>query len=89
MGTLSITELYDLLSLKLGRVTAGQMTVYIEEKIKEEVVSTSVSFATKEDVARLDMKISETKSELIKWMFLFWVAQIASTFGFVWLFVKK
>ena len=38
--------------------------------------------ATKED-------ISNTKAEMIKWMFLFWIGQIAVTFGFILLFIKK
>ncbi len=49
--------------------------------------------ATKEDlmkeISRLDIKISDTKAEIIRWMFVFWVAQVVSTFGLILLFVKK
>ena len=86
---ISITKLYDLLAQKLGRDTAGQLSLYIEDKIKEEFSSKSSFFATKEDVARLDIKIGEIKSDLIKWMFLFWIAQVAITFALILLFVKK
>lgn len=54
-----------------------------------------ILLATKEDlflikaISRLDIKIDELKSELIKWMFIFWVAQVTATFGFILLFVKK
>ena len=34
-------------------------------------------------------KISETKSELIKWMFIFWTGQITITIGIMLLFVKN
>jgi hypothetical protein len=34
--TISITRLYDLLSIKVGKDTAETLTTYIEEKIKEE-----------------------------------------------------
>jgi hypothetical protein len=34
-------------------------------------------------------KISETKSELIKWMFIFWTGQITITIGMILLFVKS
>ena len=48
-----------------------------------------VEASLREDIRRLDTKISEVKSETIKWMFLFWVGQVAVTFGFILLFLKK
>jgi hypothetical protein len=45
--------------------------------------------ATKEDVARTGTKIETAKAELIKWMFVFWVGQVITTFGFILLFLKK
>lgn len=38
--------------------------------------------ATKEDIAN-------SKAELIKWMFLFWVGQVAVTLGIVAAFFNK
>ena len=40
-----------------------------------------------EGVLRTEMK--EQKSELIKWMFIFWVGQIAATIGIILLFIKR
>ena len=40
-------------------------------KIEKDLKSISQNFATKEDVAMLNTKISDTKSEIIKWMFIF------------------
>jgi hypothetical protein len=172
-GRNSITKLYDLLSVKLGKETAENLTNFIETKInqgleskisilatKEDLakftisenksfanftisanenfakftISANESFAnftisanenfakftisanenfanftlaikeefvkfkeeTKEDLARLkldvaglDGKIKESKGETIKWMFLFWIGQVAATFGFILLFLKK
>ncbi|MFM2047954.1 MAG: hypothetical protein RI955_500 [Bacteroidota bacterium] len=42
----------------------------------------------KEDIANLRTEMKEQKSEIIKWMFLFWVGQIAVTFGFILLYLK-
>jgi len=89
MSTISITKLYDLLSTKVGKETAENLTSFIEGKIKDEFDSKVELWATKADIARLDNKISETKAELIKWMFIFWIGQIAATFGFILLFLKK
>lgn len=39
-------------------------------------------FATKEDLANV-------KADIIKWMFIFWIGQIAVTIGLVLLFINK
>ena len=50
-------------------------------------------FATKHDLSesinsvRVEMK--EQKSEMIKWMFIFWITQMISLFAFMLYFVKK
>ncbi|MEO6813381.1 MAG: hypothetical protein ABI172_05585 [Ginsengibacter sp.] len=94
--TISITKLYDLLSIKVGKDTAETLTSYIEEKIKEEFTDNSKILATKEDIHNvkedlLNVRetIANTKSEIIKWMFIFWAGQVAVTFGFILLFLKK
>ncbi len=94
--TISITKLYDLLSIKVGKDTAETLTTYIEEKIKEEFIDNSKILATKEDIYNvkeylLNVRetIANTKSEIIKWMLIFWAGQVAVTYGFILLFLKK
>lgn len=48
--------------------------------------------ATKADIANLELKIAdlrtemkEQKSEMIKWMFIFWVGQIATIIALIYL----
>jgi hypothetical protein len=116
MSTISITQFYDMLSTKLGKETAENLTTFIDNKINQGLESQSNILATKEDlaklslatkedlakikddiakltlstkedisnlaastkadIARLDTKISDSKSETIKWMFIFWVGQM-------------
>ena len=84
----------------MGKETAENLTAFIEEKIKGEVDTKTSILATKEDLARTDTKIetakaelkeegANSKAELIKWMFVFWVSQVITTFGFILLFLKK
>ncbi len=40
-------------------------------------------------VSEIDSKISNSRADLIKWMFIFWIGQIAATFGFILLFIRK
>jgi hypothetical protein len=86
MPTITITKLYELISVKLGKETAENLTTFIEEKIRDQVDTKASILATKEDLAR---EIGNTKAELIKWMFIFWIGQVIATFGFILLFLNK
>jgi hypothetical protein len=46
-----------------------------EKRLTEEISRLRVEF--KEDIAKLRAEIVETKAFLVKWMFVFWVSQIA------------
>jgi hypothetical protein len=93
MSTISITKLYDLLSAKVGKETAENLTTFIENKIDHDLESKTQHLATKEDLAsglgKLDTKISETKSELMRWMFIFWAGQMTATIALIILYLKK
>jgi hypothetical protein len=89
MTSISITHLYTLLSEKVGKETAEHLTDYIEDKIKEEVQAQSNVLATKQDFVNLKQDICDTRADMIKWMFIFWIGQVAATFGFILLFLKK
>ena len=71
-----------MLTAKMGREAAENLTSYIEEKIRDELSNKSELLATKVDLAN-------TKAEIIKWVFIFWVGQIGVTFGFMSYFLKK
>lgn len=63
--TITVTQLYQLLSKKLNHETAEALTTYISEyvteNVKEEVDTKAKTLATKEDLA-------QTKLDLIKWL---------------------
>ena len=40
--------------------------------------------ATKEDLLKLDVKISDSKAEIIKWMFIFWIGQVVVTLAIIY-----
>ena len=82
MSVISVTKLYDILSAKVGKEAAQNLTNFIEQKIVEEVESKMQMLATKVDVAKAG-------ADNIKWMFIFWIGQVAATFGFILLFLKK
>jgi len=60
------------------------------------VEATIKTLATKEDIANVKSDIAEVKYELsdriansIRWSFVFWISQAATTLGFLWLMLKK
>jgi hypothetical protein len=54
---------------------------------KQDIIVTKQDLAAFE--ARLSKKIGGFGSDMFKWMFIFWVGQIAATFGLILLFLKK
>lgn len=84
MSAISITKLYDLLTMKLGKETAENLTNFIENKINQDLEGKTQNLATKEDLAEakgeLNTKISESKNEVIKWIFILWVSLLIALF---------
>ena len=39
--------------------------------------------------ARLSREIGGLGSDILKWMFIFWISQMAVTYGLILLFLKK
>ncbi|MDQ6763725.1 MAG: hypothetical protein M3015_14005 [Bacteroidota bacterium] len=61
---------------------AESLVEFVDAKLKENTNADLKILATRRDFAN-------TKAELIKWMFIFWMAQVVVTFGFILLFLKK
>jgi len=62
-------ELFEVLSQQLGRDKAKTLVEYVEMKVEKRLDEKTNVFATKEDLAN-------TKAELIKWMFIFWISTV-------------
>jgi hypothetical protein len=82
-------RLYKLLSEKLGNDTTEAMFKYIDSKTERSVEATIQTLATKDDIANVRREIGEVKVDMIKWMFIFWIGQVAAMLGILLLFLKK
>jgi demethoxyubiquinone hydroxylase (CLK1/Coq7/Cat5 family) len=71
--------MYNILKIKLGDKEAKALTEYVENHVEKSFEKEIDRIATKEDLLKLDVKLSDTKSEIIKWMFIFWIGQIVVT----------
>ncbi len=77
MNAISTIEMYNILKGKLGENEAKSLKEYVESKVERTFEKEKDVLATKEDLAN-------TKSDIIKWMFIFWIGQIAVTLGIVY-----
>ncbi|MBI3754107.1 MAG: DUF1640 domain-containing protein [Deltaproteobacteria bacterium] len=82
-------ELYEILKTKIGEKEARTLVEYIEAKVEKKFEEKKDTLATKQDIANLEIRIEKTKSDIIKWMFLFWIGQLASLIAILQIFFRK
>lgn len=75
-------KVYEIFKSKFSEQEAATVIEYFEAKAEQKYVEKKDVLATKQD-------LSEAKADIIKWMFIFWIGQLAATFGLVLLFLKK
>jgi hypothetical protein len=82
-------RLYKLLTEKLGNDTAEAMFKYIDNKTERSVEATIKTLATKDDLAKVNIDLSQKINDSVKWMFIFWIGQVGATLAIILLFLKK
>ncbi len=86
MSTTATIRLYEMLKPKLGDQEARMFIQHFEESFDEQFSTKMHELATKGDIkleiselrGELRVEIAQSKSEIIKWMFIFWAGQIAT-----------
>lgn len=84
-------NLYEVLKKAVNEDSAKAVVQYLQENMEaitiKQVEKKIEHLATKEDLLKvetsLDKKLSETKAELMKWMFLFIMGQTALLIGLI------
>ena len=76
-------KLYELLKAKIGESEAEAFIQILENKVDSRINEKTSVFATKEDIAKLDAKISESKVDIIKWMVATAIAIVGLTVAFI------
>mgnify|MGYP000063551431 CR=1 FL=1 len=77
-------KLYQLVRAKLH--LGEQDGMKFINGLQAEVKESTQEFVSKDFVHQT---VSEAKSELIKWMFIFWIGQMTITTGIILLFIKN
>ena len=93
---MSDIQLFQILKQKLGEAEAEALVSFVDSKIRDnneanlKILATKEDiYALKEDIAKLEVKIGDVKAEMIKWMFIFWMGQVAVTVGLIMVYLKK
>ena len=88
-------ELYKILKTKFTDAEAESIIASIEQKVhtsiderKSDLVTKGDIVTIKEDINKVEIKVSETKADIIKWMFIFWIGQLASFIAIAKLLMK-
>ncbi|RME44497.1 MAG: hypothetical protein D6791_13035 [Chloroflexi bacterium] len=64
----------------------AEVKTELDQRITE--VKTELDQRITEVEARLQTQLAETKADLIRWMFIFWVGQLATILGVLFVFFK-
>jgi len=78
---MSDIQLFQILKQKMGEQEAEALVSFVDGKIKDSSEVNLKGLATKEDIARLETKIAETKVDTVKWVFGFFVVMMLSIVG--------
>jgi predicted ATP-dependent Lon-type protease len=94
--TMTAIQLFQLLKGKIGEQGASELIDFVDVKVKEntkeiheinlKTLATKAELfdvrnVLKEDIAKLDIKITETKSDIIRWVFAFFVTLMLAIVG--------
>lgn len=81
-------KIYEILSASLPEEQAKAVTNAINTAIEADTEKKKELLATKEDIANLKVEIAGVKSELMKWMFIFWLGQIGVLSGIIFAMLR-
>ncbi len=81
VNNITSLQLFQILKQKVGEKEAEALVDFVDSKIRENNENNLKILATKEDVhvlkqdiLKVETKIAESKSDLVKWMFSFFFA---------------
>lgn len=85
-------QLFNLLKGKIGEKEAEALVEYVRTSVSEETKQNMQVVATREfvkdEITQVRLELKEFKSEIIKWMFIFWIGSTVTTLGALFALVK-
>jgi hypothetical protein len=81
--TVTSIDLYNILRSKIVESEAKSLIEFVEQKVTQTLEENKDRIATKEDIHLLELKIEKVRSDMIKWMFVFWAGQTGLLIGLI------
>lgn len=85
--------MFQILREKVGDEQAKALTEYVETKIEKQFELKKDILATKQDIielrSELRIEMANHKAEIIKWMFIFWIGQLAAMIAIAEFLIKR
>ena len=79
LGDDGADSLIELLN-KSNQQLKEDVLVFVEEKFERRLA---------EEISKVNQKVADSNSNMIKWMFIFWVGQIGAIIGILFVFFKS
>jgi len=74
-------EVYEIFKNRFTEKEAAKVIEYFEAKAEEKISQKKDIFMTKDDKVEMISRIESSKTDTIKWMFIFWMGQLAAVAG--------
>lgn len=81
-------EVYEIFKNRFTEKEAAKVIEYFEAKAEEKIGQKKDIFMTKDDKVELISRIEASKTDTIKWMFIFWLGQLAAIAGILFAFLN-
>ena len=80
MSTIEI-DLYNRLKSKIGEAEAKELLEFIDFRSEQKRSEADKMLATKEDINNVRLEIKESKTDMIKWFFAFFITLVLMILG--------
>ena len=89
LGDEAVDSLIRLINESQTEQKAGILE-FVEEKFERRLTTEigKVNERITQEISKLDIKIENSRADLIKWMFIFWIGQVAALLGILFAFFK-
>lgn len=74
-------EVYEIFKNRFTEKEAAKVIEYFESKAEEKISQKKDVFMTKDDKVEMISRIESSKTDIIKWVFIFWIGQLAAVAG--------
>lgn len=81
-------EVYEIFKNRFTEKEAAKVIAYFEAKAEEKISQKKDVSMTKDDKIEMISRIESSKTDTIKWMFIFWIGQLVAVAGILFALIN-